>query len=325
MIIILETSSQPSVLTEDNTATLGRDASCALSMPQDDRIEPHHATIKKVAGRWLIESAGDWLIRVGDGPAGRKRWLKPGDVIHLTETGPEITFNLAEGNAPAPGGLSHIPPRISDSVLACDRGEDENLPLPQQSSGSADADRLPPHGRDDKSHSSRPARPQTEVTARGSGMVRSWTPRLRNALISAKVMGKAAAIVVAKNTERRKITSITLPKAYAALGRDIHARNAYRDDFADVYLHLQAHYARVEQAEARLKERSKGNTLAEKAKLVGKVAKDKAEIQFSRLQIARLMTTLGESAFARHGNQSGPPEVVSHIEILIARATRFST
>jgi|LSQX01.2.fsa_nt_gb hypothetical protein len=94
MAIILQLSVGAAKKFGKDLVSIGREASCDLSMPQDERLQARHAVIHKVAGRWLIESAGDWSIRVGTGLAGRKCWLKPGDVIHLTETGPDVTFDV---------------------------------------------------------------------------------------------------------------------------------------------------------------------------------------------------------------------------------------
>ena len=38
-------------------------------------LQPVHARIIRVAGRWMVESAGDWLLQVGDSVPGRKQWL----------------------------------------------------------------------------------------------------------------------------------------------------------------------------------------------------------------------------------------------------------
>ena len=40
----------------------------------------------------MVESAGDWLLQVGNGVPGRKLWLQLGDVLHLTESGVRLTF-----------------------------------------------------------------------------------------------------------------------------------------------------------------------------------------------------------------------------------------
>lgn len=47
----------------------------------------------------MVESAGDWLLQVGDGVPGRKQWLQHDQVIRLTESGVRIVFDPA-GSTP---------------------------------------------------------------------------------------------------------------------------------------------------------------------------------------------------------------------------------
>ncbi len=92
-----------------DTALIGRDHSCQIALPDEPALQPIHARIKKVANRWLIESQGDWQLQVGAGLPGRMSWLMPGDVIRLTETGPEITFDEASGLVPIPAAPALVP------------------------------------------------------------------------------------------------------------------------------------------------------------------------------------------------------------------------
>lgn len=93
----------------------------------------------------MIESAGDWQIRVNSGPAGRKCWLKSGDVIHLTDTGPDLTFEVTTSTASSPPtaasalppgeimrkpGDEEIPPPIPNCATV---GQEAPPPLPNSS------------------------------------------------------------------------------------------------------------------------------------------------------------------------------------------------
>ena len=92
MAITVELSSGQRIVVESESATVGSDQSCDISLPDVKQLQPRHAQIRKVANKWMIESSGDWLLQVGDGVPGRKCWLSPGDVIHLTESGPLLIF-----------------------------------------------------------------------------------------------------------------------------------------------------------------------------------------------------------------------------------------
>jgi hypothetical protein len=151
----------------------------------------------------------------------------------------------------------------------------------------------------------------------------NWKTKLKDAALSAKATSIAAAKVAAKKSERTKILNVDLPKAYAALGRDVHGRNAHRDDFPDIYSQIDALSARLTSIERRAQDRPKGTTVGEKAKAVGAAAKDKAEAQACRLKMRPLMTALGKAAFEKHGSESGPNELAKEVEGLLARVEKL--
>jgi hypothetical protein len=92
MGFILQLPSGKQIALPADAATIGRDPACDVALPREPQVQPRHARIRKVANKWMIESAGDWLLQVGSGVPGRKLWLNPGEVIRLSETGPELVF-----------------------------------------------------------------------------------------------------------------------------------------------------------------------------------------------------------------------------------------
>lgn len=96
MAIQVQTPDGRSFHIDGNIAVIGRDPRCEISLPGEDSLHARHATIKRVANKWMIQSEGDWLLRVGEGVPGRKSWLTPNDVIHLTEMGVRLIFLPAE-------------------------------------------------------------------------------------------------------------------------------------------------------------------------------------------------------------------------------------
>ncbi len=84
---------------DGNSAIIGRDPSCAIALPDDDRVETQHAMIKRVAGRWMVESQGEHLLRVGTSAPARVHWMQPGDTISLSNSGPQLIFNTATTDA----------------------------------------------------------------------------------------------------------------------------------------------------------------------------------------------------------------------------------
>ena len=92
MAFTLETGDGRRVAIDGSSATLGQGDECQIRFPGDSRLLPVHATIRKVADRWLIEAQGDWNVQVGEAIPSRLCWLKPGDRIRLTELGPIVVF-----------------------------------------------------------------------------------------------------------------------------------------------------------------------------------------------------------------------------------------
>jgi hypothetical protein len=127
MSITLQLPSGQRISVEASTIVIGRDPSCNVALAGETRIQPRHATIRKVAGKWMVQSEGNWAIRVGNGVPGGKAWVNPGEEIHLTEAGPTLVFAptsvVAEfrphakaaadrGTAPAPDVSDSKPPPL---------------------------------------------------------------------------------------------------------------------------------------------------------------------------------------------------------------------
>ena len=76
----------------EDTVTLGSDPACTVPLEEVEDLAARHAVIRKIAGRWIVEVREGSFIQVGDEPKSRMQWLSNGDVIRLTDHGPEITF-----------------------------------------------------------------------------------------------------------------------------------------------------------------------------------------------------------------------------------------
>lgn len=94
MAITVELPNGDRVIVQRDSATIGSGLGADVIV-ESSRLEPVHAKISRVAGRWMVESTGDWLLQVDDGVLGRKHWLQAGQVIHLTEFGVEVIFEPA--------------------------------------------------------------------------------------------------------------------------------------------------------------------------------------------------------------------------------------
>ena len=107
---------------ETDAIGIGRDPDNQVALPNDARLAPLHAVIRHVNGRWIVESRDGGPIRVGNGRPTQFAWLNPGDVIHLTESGPQLVFEPSsnessvaasskplQATAPAFASPPHIP------------------------------------------------------------------------------------------------------------------------------------------------------------------------------------------------------------------------
>ncbi|MGA2067514.1 MAG: FHA domain-containing protein [Thermoguttaceae bacterium] len=118
MGFILQLPSGKRMALPADAATIGQDPACDVALPRQSQVQPRHARIRKVANKWMIESAGDWLLQVGAGVPGRKLWLNPGEVIRLSETGPELVFYTDPGLSVADSGPSVRPEPLADTAEA---------------------------------------------------------------------------------------------------------------------------------------------------------------------------------------------------------------
>lgn len=79
----------------EESVTLGSDPACTVPLEEVEDLAARHAVIRKIAGRWIVEVREGSFIQVGDEPKSRMQWLSKGDVIRLTDHGPEVTFEPA--------------------------------------------------------------------------------------------------------------------------------------------------------------------------------------------------------------------------------------
>ena len=102
----------------------------------------------------------------------------------------------------------------------------------------------------------------------------------------ASVALKAAGMRIAKNAERTTIVAVTLPRAYAELGRAVYENASLREGSAGLYEAIDALLAerrRIEDGGAR----SSGSTLADKAKKAAADAADLAKMKAIDIKIGR--------------------------------------
>lgn len=129
MTITIQLPSGNCVACQRDTILIGRDANCDVCLPNEASLQPQHAKIRNIAGRWLIESQGDWAIRVESSVPGRTAWLGPGNRIQLAPGGPTVVFQPPSKDLPRTTPTTKGQGTDSDprELLIAKRGERDAL------------------------------------------------------------------------------------------------------------------------------------------------------------------------------------------------------
>lgn len=128
MPVTLAITGRSPISVTDQVISLGSDATCHVSLPDDDGLKPKHAVIRSIAGRWLIEVREGEAVFVGGPEPRRLQWLNPGDRIRLTENGPVITFEPGPVQTTAAVAQAN-PTTIERPSSASNRRADDVLPV----------------------------------------------------------------------------------------------------------------------------------------------------------------------------------------------------
>lgn len=142
MSITIGLTSGERVVVDKDIALIGLDDHCDIQPPGPGGLNARHARIKKIGGRWLIESLGDWPLQIdGEAPT-RASWLRPGDVVQLAPYGPSIIFEpLPPSRSVAPASRGLAP--ASRPIVAADQTENAALVLETAAAPRQNAARHP--------------------------------------------------------------------------------------------------------------------------------------------------------------------------------------
>ena len=121
---------------------------------------------------------------------------------------------------------------------------------------------------------------------------------------------KAAAQLVAMQAERTKLSNVTLPGAFRALGAHVYGDGPFRADFADIYQWIDGHLAQIKTLQT---PSVKAEGFAQKAKAVAKAANDTVQTQALKLKVNHAYADLGKAVFEKHGEKGGPAEFLQPI------------
>lgn len=144
---------------------------------------------------------------------------------------------------------------------------------------------------------------------------KAFSQKAKAAISGFAASAKAAAQLTAKQAERTKLTSVTLPHAYRELGKDIHSTGRYRDQFPDEFAkadELKGRIAGLRQASPHKEGETKSFT--DRAKETAGKARDAAHAKTLEVELNSVLRKLGRAAFEKLGKGSGAPALTGPIE-----------
>lgn len=151
----------------------------------------------------------------------------------------------------------------------------------------------------------------THATAsRTSGNV---SDAVKSDLSDLMTTAKKAKDYAVAQTQKTRITQITLPKAYLALGKKLFDEGRFKEEFADLFQRISVINAEIDKVMSGANERPQATDL--KGKLQSGAASLLAQGQAAKLSLQRdsQLRVLGKRAFELHGSEAGTPDVVSPI------------
>jgi hypothetical protein len=107
---------------------IGRASDNQFSLPDDGRLAPFHAVLKSIHNRWIVESRDGGPVRIGTGRPVQFAWLNSGDVIQLTNAGPELLFEVVTTTTVTP----QRPAGPTSSAVPHDAGIRVSLPVEKE-------------------------------------------------------------------------------------------------------------------------------------------------------------------------------------------------
>lgn len=134
---------------------------------------------------------------------------------------------------------------------------------------------------------------------------------------------QSAARATALKAEQAKLTNVSLPAAFLALGRHLYAGRLMAEEFPDSYRELDGLQAQVDAATMRAADAT-GTNLSEKAKALATKAAELAKVKAAEVQQLSLLKRLGQAACEGNRDNSIPAEMLTGIHALRKRLAEIN-
>jgi hypothetical protein len=135
---------------------------------------------------------------------------------------------------------------------------------------------------------------------------------------------KATAQIAAKKAQQTKLTTVDLPHAYLALGREVNKERRHQDDFQEQFAEIDRLVAQMTTLK-QAKPAVQGQTLTDKAKSAAGDAKSAATAKALEFKINGLIRHLGQAAHDRFGADSGSQDLVQSVERLKGQISEIAS
>lgn len=135
----------------------------------------------------------------------------------------------------------------------------------------------------------------------------------------------AATKLVGLQAERTKLTTITLPAAYRALGKDCIQQKRHLDGAKEMIEQLQTVVSEIKTLSEASNSQTSSQSLTDKAKAAGKQALDLARKKQLEMKRESLCGDIGKAIYKIHSESSGAKEVISPIQVALNRVSELDS
>jgi hypothetical protein len=135
----------------------------------------------------------------------------------------------------------------------------------------------------------------------------------------------AASKMVAMQAEKTKLSSITLPAAYRALGKDCLQQKRNLECASELTTQLRSVLDEIKQLSEIAAGQDAPQSFTDKAKAAGRQALDVARQKQLGMKRDSLIANIGKAIYDKHSDAGGPIELVGPIASSIARIAQIDT
>ncbi|MGO9110541.1 MAG: DUF4339 domain-containing protein, partial [Thermoguttaceae bacterium] len=174
-------------------------------------------------------------------------------------------------------------------------------------------------------HQTIPAPPPPPVSQEAPSMPhlavppKSFLERAKGAAANVAANAKAAAQIAGKQAEHGKITQMTLPSAYWALGKDIHGDGRFRDEFGELFTKLDGLLSKIQSLKQAHPASDQPQKFTDRAKAAAGHAVDLTKAKAVEMEVNGVLHELGKRAYEQHGENAGAENMVQPVAQAIAR------